>query len=102
VDDFSDLLDELRQSAIFFRPRLFSVFGVSRPIEGIRGPRPYLGWGLDLAQESHALYWSPESGTTHQAGSAEQVLRTHRRIGAASLLWLDQTAPAEPTRSAPA
>lgn len=76
------LIDRLVEDASYFRPELFSVYGVSN--DG----RPFLGWGMQLG-ENEAVFYEPAAASTWLSTSADQVLRTHRRTGEAHLKWLD-------------
>lgn len=76
------LLARLADDASYFRPELFSVYG----LDG--GGRPFVGWGMQFGDDE-AVYYQPGTGTMHVSTSADQVLRTHRRTGQANLLVLD-------------
>jgi hypothetical protein len=82
VDDKQKIMTQLAEDASYFRPELFSVYGVST--DG----RPFLGWGMKLG-EDEAVFYEPRTNSTWLSSSADQVLRTHQRIGEASLVWLD-------------
>lgn len=81
-DGTQQLLARLADDASYFRPELFSVYGVTA--DG----RPFLGWGMQLG-EDEALYYEPGTASTWLSTSADQVLRTHQRSGQAHLRWLD-------------
>jgi hypothetical protein len=76
------VLDRLADDASYFRPELFSVYGVDR------GGRPFVGWGMQFGADE-AVFYQPGAGTMHVSTSADQVLRTHQRTGQAQLLVLD-------------
>jgi hypothetical protein len=75
------LLDQLAEDASYFRPEIFAIYGVDR-----KG-RPFLGWGMQLG-ETEAVYHEPGVSSTWTSTSADQILRTHQRIGEARLTWL--------------
>lgn len=74
----------LADAAVFDQPRLFAVHGLHTRPEG----GTILGWGMEFADELGAVYTDPVSGATHRSSSAEDVLRTLRRIGDVELTWL--------------
>lgn len=76
------LLERLDEDASYFRPDVFSIYGVDR--QG----RPFLGWGMQLGEDS-AIFYQPGVAATHLSTSADQVLRAFRRGGEARLRWLD-------------
>jgi hypothetical protein len=82
VTGTQQLLGRLAEDASYFRPELFSVYGVDH--DG----RPFLGWGMQLGDDE-AVFYQPGVRATSLSSSADQVLRTHQRIGEASLVWLD-------------
>jgi hypothetical protein len=57
ADERRRLMDQLAEDASYFRPQLFSVYGVSG------GGRPFLGWGMQLG-EDEAVFYEPGSGST--------------------------------------
>jgi hypothetical protein len=71
------LLDRRADDASYFRPELFSVYGIDR------AGRPFLGWGMQLG-EDEAIFYQPGAGATWLSSSADQVLRGHQRGGEAT------------------
>jgi hypothetical protein len=84
------LMDVLAIHAEELRPRLFAIYGVVKPINGITDEQPYIGWGLDLGDGQGALYWEAPDSSTHISDSAERILSFHERAGAARLIWFDR------------
>lgn len=76
------LLAQLAEDASYFRPELFSVYGLNN------NGQPFLGWGMQLG-EKEAVFYDPHGGSTWLSISADQVLRAHQRTGQAYLRWLD-------------
>lgn len=76
------LMSGLAEDAQYFRPTMFSVYGVDG--DG----RPFLGWGIQLG-DREAFFCRPGTSETWISTSAEQVKATFDRTGDARLLWLD-------------
>lgn len=76
------LLERLADDAAYFRPELFSVYGVDG------SGRPFLGWGMQFGDDE-AVFYQPTTGEMHLSTSADQVLRARGRGGRAQLLVLD-------------
>lgn len=76
------LMSGLAEDAAYFRPTMFSVYGVDR------AGRPFLGWGIQMGDDE-AFYCLPGTAETWISSSAEQVKATLSRTGDARLLWLD-------------
>lgn len=77
-----ELMSNLAEDASYYRPTLFSVYGVDQ-----RGC-PFLGWGMQMG-ENEAFYTQPGMSTTWVSTSAEQVHATLSRHADARLVWLD-------------
>ena len=75
------LMSGLAEDAAYFRPALFSVYGIDRH------GNPFLGWGIQWG-DNEAFYCQPGMSATWQSSSAEQVKATLDRLGEARLLWL--------------
>lgn len=77
-----EIMATLAEDASYFRPSLFSVYGVDR------SGHPFLGWGMQMG-EHEAFYCQPGMSTTWISSSAEQVHATLTRTGEAHLRWLE-------------
>jgi hypothetical protein len=82
-------LAELDEEARLDAPRLFALYGVYRHRMSDEDDGGYVGWGIEFAEPRRAVMWEAD-GSTFVSGSAEQLLRTHNRLGQAKLVWLTE------------
>jgi hypothetical protein len=82
-------LAELDEGARLDAPRMFALYGIFRHRMSDEDDGGYLGWGMEFADPPRAVMLEP-NGSTFIAGSAEEILRTHDRLGQARLVWLTE------------
>jgi hypothetical protein len=87
--DRATILARLAADAEYYRPELFAIYGITNTASARLPERPFLGWGIDFGEEWGAMFWSPPDRISHLSQSAEQVLRSHQRIGEAHLVWIE-------------
>lgn len=74
----------LADAAVVCQPRLFAIHGLYKR----REQGPILGWGMQFPDGQGAIYTDPETRTTHNASTAENVLLHLRIVGEVELTWL--------------
>jgi hypothetical protein len=86
-DSTGEWMALLAEEAKHRRPRLFTIYGVSRS----RGNREILGWGMSFEDDGQALFYIPDSRQTHRARSPEGIRKLLALVADVELSWLDGT-----------
>ncbi|HWC78901.1 MAG TPA: hypothetical protein VG756_02960 [Pseudonocardiaceae bacterium] len=77
------LFSAMQEDAVYLRPDIYALYGV------LHGGGPFLGWIMDFP-EGGAILYDPRERVPWISDSAEQILATHQRLGAARLEPLDR------------
>lgn len=85
-----ELMTLLHAEAAEDRPRLFAIYGVTRPIDDFLPEMEFVTWGMDFGDQRGAIAWDPDDRSSHHSKDAAGVHRFYQRFADARLVWLDQ------------